>query len=109
MVKKAFMRAFLTSMLLMFCALAVPAGAQEPVGAGGYRWLEEGPFAGPLYLVISIERQMAPVYDGDRLVGRARVSQGMKGHRTPTGEVPVPGTDERGVGEASVTRGRSGW
>ncbi|NYI22113.1 hypothetical protein FHS93_000999 [Sphingobium francense] len=83
------MRAFLTSMLLMFCAIAVPAGAQEPVGAGGYRWLEEGPFAGPLYLVISIERQMAHVYDGDRLVGMASVSTGMKGHRTPTGEFPV--------------------
>src|SRR3546814_9593425 len=32
---------------------------------------------------------MAHVYDGDRLVGMASVSTGMKGHRTPTGEFPV--------------------
>ncbi|WP_254302468.1 L,D-transpeptidase family protein [Sphingobium chlorophenolicum] len=76
-------------MLLLFCAVSVPVGAQERTAAGGYRWLEEGPFAGPLYLVISIDRQMAHVYDGDRLVGIASVSTGMKGHRTPTGEFPV--------------------
>ncbi|AEG49154.1 ErfK/YbiS/YcfS/YnhG family protein [Sphingobium chlorophenolicum L-1] len=79
----------MTWMLLLFCAVSVPVGAQERTAAGGYRWLEEGPFAGPLYLVISIDRQMAHVYDGDRLVGIASVSTGMKGHRTPTGEFPV--------------------
>lgn len=89
MVKKVFMRAFLTFLLLLTCAVAPPAGAQEALGPGGYRWLEEGPFAGPLYLVISIERQRVHVYDGDRLVGVASVSTGMKGHRTPTGEFPV--------------------
>lgn len=89
MVKKVWMRAFMTWMLLLFCAVSVPVGAQERTAAGGYRWLEEGPFAGPLYLVISIDRQMAHVYDGDRLVGIASVSTGMKGHRTPTGEFPV--------------------
>ncbi|UZW56875.1 L,D-transpeptidase family protein [Sphingobium sp. JS3065] len=76
-------------LLPLLCVIALPAAAQEPVAAGGYRWLEEGPFAGPLYLVISIDRQMAHVYDGDRLVGIASVSTGMKGHRTPTGEFPV--------------------
>ncbi|WP_313804848.1 L,D-transpeptidase family protein [Sphingobium sp.] len=80
------MRAFLTWILLL---IAVPAVAQEPVAPGGYRWLEEGPFAGPLYMVISVERQMVHVYDGDRLVGIASVSTGMKGHRTPTGEFSV--------------------
>jgi len=90
MVKKLLMRAFLTWMLLpLLCVIALPVAAQEPVAPGGYRWLEEGPFVGPLYLVISIERQMAHVYDGDRLVGVASVSTGMKGHRTPTGEFPV--------------------
>lgn len=84
------MRAFLTWMLLpLLCVIAVPVAAQEPVTPGGYRWLEEGPFVGPLYMVISIERQMVHVYDGDRLVGIASVSTGMKGHRTPTGEFPV--------------------
>lgn len=89
MVKKVFMRTFLTWMLLLLCGIAMPAAAQQPVAPGGYRWLEEGPFAGPLYLVISIERQMVHVYDGDRLVGIASVSTGMKGHSTPTGEFPV--------------------
>lgn len=87
------MRAFLTRMLLpLLCMIAVPAVAQAadaPVAPGGYRWLEEGPFAGPLYMVISIDRQMVHVYDGDRLVGVASVSTGMKGHRTPTGDYPI--------------------
>ena len=67
----------------------VDAVVEEPLGAGGYRWLDEGPLAGPLYLVISIEKQRVHVYDGDRLVGVASVSTGMKGHRTPTGEFPI--------------------
>ncbi|WP_369805932.1 L,D-transpeptidase family protein [Sphingobium sp. 15-1] len=83
------MRALLTWMLLLLCGIAMPAAAQQPVAPGGYRWLEEGPFAGPLYLVISIEKQKVHVYDGDRLVGIASVSTGMHGHRTPTGEYPV--------------------
>ena len=89
MVKKVFMRALPTFLLLLILAVARPAGAQESLGPGGYSWLEEGPFAGPLYLIISIERQRVHVYDGDRLVGIASVSTGMKGHRTPTGEFPV--------------------
>ena len=91
MVKKGYMPFVRT--LFAFVALALmaplqPAAAQD-IGPGGYRWLEEGPFAGPLYLVISIDRQMVHVYDGDRLVGMASVSTGMKGHHTPTGEFPV--------------------
>ncbi|WP_176590156.1 L,D-transpeptidase family protein [Sphingobium sp. EM0848] len=69
-------------------ALAPPVSAQD-MEPGAYRWLAEGPFTGPLYMVISIERQMAHVYDGDRLVGMASISTGMKGHRTPTGEFPI--------------------
>lgn len=70
---------------------AQPAAAPQDVAlkAGGYRWLEEGPFTGPVYLIISIDRQMMHVYDGDRLVGMASVSTGMAGHRTPKGEFPV--------------------
>ncbi|PJG49679.1 L,D-transpeptidase [Sphingobium sp. LB126] len=76
----------------MFACLLLtpPVLAEEgPVAPGSYRWMEEGPFAGPLYLVISIERQTVHVYDGDRLIGVASVSTGMKGHRTPTGEFPI--------------------
>ncbi|MEC3910392.1 L,D-transpeptidase family protein [Sphingobium sp. CR2-8] len=60
---------------------------------GGYRWLGEGPWDasqdGPIYMVISIERQMIHVYSGDRLIGVASVSTGMKGHRTPTGDFTI--------------------
>lgn len=87
------MRAFLIRMLLpLLCAIGAPAVAQaadNPFAPGGYRWLEEGPFEGPLHMVISIERQMVHVYSGDRLVGLASVSTGMRGHRTPTGEYAI--------------------
>jgi len=61
----------------------------ESLTPGDYRWLEEGPFEGPLYLIISIERQVMHVYSGGRLVGMASISTGAKGHRTPTGEYPI--------------------
>ncbi|HEX7877164.1 MAG TPA: L,D-transpeptidase family protein [Sphingobium sp.] len=72
-------------------ALAQPARAQDeaPLGPGAYRWLVEEPQQGPLYLIISIERQMIHVYSGDRLIGVASVSTGAQGHRTPTGEFPI--------------------
>lgn len=89
------MRFIRSRIILLLCAVlsvATPAGvsAQDrAVQTGGYRWLEERPVAGPLYMVISIERQMVHVYDGDRLIGVASVSTGMKGHRTPTGEFSI--------------------
>ena len=98
MVKKDLMRFLPVFALLIIFALssgAHPLLAQTSVSAtpslapGDYRWLEEGPFDGPLYLIISIERQMVHVYSGDRLVGMASVSTGTKGHRTPTGEYPI--------------------
>lgn len=98
MVKKDLMRFLPVFALLSICAMSPwikPAEAQptaidsESLAAGGYRWLEEGPFDGPLYLIISIERQMVHVYSGDRLVGMASVSTGTKGHRTPTGEYAI--------------------
>lgn len=96
MVKKAYMR-FVQSLSLM-AALALAPQTQaawgqvvdaEQLTVGGYRWLEDGPLEGPLYLIISIERQAIHVYDGDRLVGLASVSTGASGHRTPTGEFSI--------------------
>lgn len=68
---------------------AAVASQPEELAPGGYRWLEDGPWDGPIYMVISIDRQMVHVYDGDRLVGMASVSTGMAGHRTPTGDYPI--------------------
>ncbi|WP_150294883.1 L,D-transpeptidase family protein [Sphingobium estronivorans] len=81
-------RTFLAFAAFALLAPVQPAVAQDLV-PGGYRWLAEGPFTGPLYMVISIERQRVHVYDGDRLVGLASISTGMQGHRTPTGEFPI--------------------
>ena len=80
------------SILLSAFALANEADAQPdlpPVAPGAYRWIEQGPFTGPVYMVISIGKQRIHVYDGDRLIGIAAVSTGMRGHRTPTGDFPI--------------------
>lgn len=76
------------ALLALAGPISRPVSAQE-IGPGGYRWLDEGPLTGPLHMIISIEEQRVHVYDGDRLVGVASVSTGMKGHRTPTGEFAV--------------------
>ncbi|MEJ7933624.1 L,D-transpeptidase family protein [Sphingobium sp. AN558] len=77
-------------MLAAALGIAPPAAsAQDSLAPGAYRWLNEGPWAGPLYMVISIEQQRVHVYDGDRLIAMARVSTGMKGHGTPKGEFPI--------------------
>ncbi|MBZ9648764.1 L,D-transpeptidase family protein [Sphingobium sp. 3R8] len=77
-------------------ALAMPAaapaqsqGGAQQLAPGGYRWLGQGSWDGPIYMVISIEKQMIHVYSGDQLIGLASVSTGMKGHRTPTGDYPI--------------------
>ncbi|HUD91252.1 L,D-transpeptidase family protein [Sphingobium sp.] len=83
----------LLSLLAPLFALALPVQAavetEIALAPGGYRWLEEGAVNGPLYMVISIEKQRVHVYSGDRLIGIASVSTGMKGHRTPTGDYPI--------------------
>lgn len=83
----------LLSLLAPLFALALPAQAavetDVALAPGGYRWLDEGTGDGPLYMVISIEKQRVHVYSGDRLIGIASVSTGMKGHRTPTGDYPI--------------------
>lgn len=56
---------------------------------GTFNWLSQGPYAGPIYMVISIDRQMVHVYSGDNLIGAAAVSTGKAGHGTPTGDFPI--------------------
>lgn len=67
---------------------AVAAGGQS-LAPGAYRWLDRGPWDGPIYMIVSIRRQMIHVYNADRLIAMASVSTGTKGHRTPTGDFPV--------------------
>lgn len=96
MVKNKFMRCLPS--LFAIAALTILPGAGGAIAqtadagqleAGAYRWLEEGPFEGPLYLIISLRQQMVHVYSGDRLIGMASVSTGTRSHRTPTGEFPI--------------------
>lgn len=92
-------RAFILTTVLGLSLLAGgsvdPARAQgdQILAPGGYRWLGEGPWdgsrEGPIYMIISIEKQMIHVYSGDQLIGMASVSTGTKGHRTPTGDFPI--------------------
>ena len=98
MIKKDLMRVmpFLLALVALISICPTHEAAAEAAVAdgealqpGGYRWLETGPFEGPLYLIISLQRQMVHVYSGDRLVGLASVSTGAPGHRTPTGEFPI--------------------
>ncbi|QGP80962.1 L,D-transpeptidase family protein [Sphingobium sp. CAP-1] len=82
------------SALALALSAASPAQPQEATLAPGqYRWLGQGARGGtgdgPIYMVISIEKQMIHVYSGDRLIGLSSVSTGMKGHRTPTGDYPI--------------------
>ncbi|MCI4589610.1 L,D-transpeptidase family protein [Sphingobium sp. BYY-5] len=83
----------LCSLLALLLVLVLPtqvrAEAEIAPVPGGFRWLEDGAGGGPLYMVISIEKQRVHVYSGDRLIGVASVSTGMKGHRTPVGEYPI--------------------
>ncbi len=83
------MPSFRCTALLILAALAVPASGAE-LSPGAYRWTDDAATAdGPLYMVISIDRQMVHVYRGDRLIGEASVSTGMKGHGTPKREYEV--------------------
>jgi hypothetical protein len=86
----------LTSLLFLLLALTAPpasaAGPVRPADAlapGAFRWLNDGPVAGPVYMIISIQRQMIHVYDGDRLIGMASVSTGKPGHSTPKGDFGI--------------------
>lgn len=67
-------------------APARPAGSPPP---GYYRWMGDGPWSGPIHMIISIDRQMIHVYSGDQLIGVASVSTGKKGHATPKGDFPI--------------------
>ncbi|MGE4323736.1 MAG: L,D-transpeptidase family protein, partial [Sphingobium sp.] len=88
--------AFLTATLALWMTVPVaattrtasgrPAGTLAP---GAYRWIGEGPWTGPIHMIISIDRQMIHVYSGDDLIGLASVSTGMKGHVTPKGDFPI--------------------
>ncbi len=88
------MRASLRFALLpLSLLLALPAGAARPLDAplppGGHQWLGEGAPDAPLYMIVSLQRQMVHVYSGDRLIGRARVSTGTAAHATPLGDFSI--------------------
>ena len=82
-------RLILPALLLLGASSTVLAASDAPLAPGAYRWSDDGGADGPLYMIVSIERQRVHVYRGSTLIGQARVSTGTKGHRTPTGAFPI--------------------
>lgn len=89
-------RPFCVSIAMIAAGLSLPAAAAimddtlpQHLSPGGFQWLADGDLSGPLYMIISIEKQMVHVYSGDTLVGMASISTGTKGHSTPKGEFPI--------------------
>lgn len=78
------------SLLLLGASFPESASLSDgPLSAGSYRWADQGSIEGPVYIIVSLERQRVHVYDGDRLIGVARISSGKKGHRTPLGQFSI--------------------
>lgn len=75
-------------------ALAEPAAVLSVADAdtlkpGDYLWHPEVASAGPIGIVVDLERQVAFVYRGDTLIGISTVSTGKDGHETPLGTFPI--------------------
>lgn len=64
----------------------VDAQALKP---GEYRWQPDLQLAGGLRIQVSLTRQRAFVYRGERLIGISTVSSGRDRHETPTGTFPI--------------------
>jgi lipoprotein-anchoring transpeptidase ErfK/SrfK len=56
---------------------------------GQYLWHPEVAAAGPIGIVVDLQRQVAFVYRGDALIGITTVSTGRDGHETPIGTFPI--------------------
>jgi peptidoglycan hydrolase-like protein with peptidoglycan-binding domain len=61
--------------LLMLAGSTAHAGTAAPTPRG----------EGPLQIVVSREKQVLTVFDGDTVVATSRISSGKRGHETPTG------------------------
>ncbi|MES2465838.1 MAG: L,D-transpeptidase family protein [Verrucomicrobiota bacterium] len=87
-----FTRFFLTLSLLVL-AVAVPSASAEwqvpsiflRLTPQRYTWYPGRSLTGPVIVFVSLPRQEAVVYRNGVRIGRAAVSTGREGHRTPTG------------------------
>lgn len=93
----------MTKMLISIAvmALATPAVASAALSptlaksgasslqAGQWLWDEAGSGAGPLAIMVSIDRQHLYVYRGETLIGVSTVSTGKPGKATPLGEFRI--------------------
>lgn len=61
----------------------------DELDPGAFRWASDTSGVGPVTMQVSIARQLAYVYRGDRLIGVSTVSTGKTGHDTPTGVFPI--------------------
>lgn len=56
---------------------------------GQYLWHPEVAAAGPIGIVVDLDRQVAFVYRGDALIGITTISTGKDGKETPLGTYPI--------------------
>jgi lipoprotein-anchoring transpeptidase ErfK/SrfK len=68
---------------------ALTAADADTLKPGGYLWHPEVASAGPVAMVVDLDRQVAFVYRGDALIGVTTVSTGRDGHETPLGTFPI--------------------
>jgi hypothetical protein len=87
------MRALSIALLCSFSIIGAPLLAQQvspdiPVddlAEGEFVWNPEASPAGPVVVLVSLNKQQAFVYRNGILIGYTDVSTGKKGHETPTG------------------------
>jgi L,D-transpeptidase catalytic domain len=71
-----------------FWGAKAPSPFDTPWGQlknGEFTWAPEVAPAGPVVVLVSLDEQRAYAYRNGELIGRATVSTGKPGHRTPTG------------------------
>ena len=64
-------------------------GQADTLEAGDFLWQPDVAAAGPVNIVVDLDRQFAYVYRGGALIGISTVSTGRDGHETPIGSFTI--------------------
>lgn len=70
-------------------AVAGVLAPDQGVGLGEYIWNDEGVAAGPLTVVVDLQRQILYAYRGGVEIGRSAILYGADDKPTPTGAFPI--------------------
>ena len=85
-------RAALAAALIALAPAQAARAAIDPQATllpGQYLWDESDAPAGPVSIMVRIDRQLLYVWRGERLIGLSTVSTGMRGKATPMGEFRI--------------------